>query len=189
MRGPLPVYISDPLNRLRFVSQRDGRAEGVQAGARRGGDRRRAELRAADDPRAGLAPELLHAPVQPDRHQRPRPAVPAVRARPRDAAGDPRRLPARKPRARDRDHVLQRPDELRPARRLRRAARTSTRSARSIAAELAKLVVRSRASRPAAAAVARSRAQLARRSSSAAAVSSRARTWRPRSSSPATTAA
>ena len=45
----------------------------------------RAELRAADDPRAGLAPELLHAPVQPDRDERPRPAVPALRARARAA--------------------------------------------------------------------------------------------------------
>ena len=32
----------------------------------------RAELRAADDPRAGVAAELLHPPVQPDRHQRAR---------------------------------------------------------------------------------------------------------------------
>ena len=123
MRGPLPVYISDPLNRLRFVSQAmDGLKESKQAlGAEVIAGR--AELRPADDPRAGLAAELLDAAVQPDRHQRPRPAVPAVRARPRDAAGDPGRLPARKPRAGDRDHVLQRPDELRPARRLRRPAR------------------------------------------------------------------
>ena len=51
---------------------RDGRPEGVQAGPRRGGDRRRAELRAAHDPRAGLAPELLDASVQPDRDERAR---------------------------------------------------------------------------------------------------------------------
>ncbi len=38
----------------------------------------------------------------------------------------PGRVPARKPRPGDRDHVLQRPDELRPARRLRRGSRTST---------------------------------------------------------------
>jgi diacylglycerol O-acyltransferase len=98
MRGPLPIYISDPINRLR------------------------PELRAADDPRAGLAAELLHAPVQPDRHQRARPAVPAVRARTRDAARDPGGVPAGEPRAGDRDHVLQRPDELRAARRLRCAS-------------------------------------------------------------------
>ena len=50
----------------------DGRAEGVQAGGRRRGARRRAGLRAADDARAGLAAELLHAPLQPDRDERAR---------------------------------------------------------------------------------------------------------------------
>ena len=33
MRGPLPVYVEDPVARLRVVAQGDGRAEGVQAGA------------------------------------------------------------------------------------------------------------------------------------------------------------
>ena len=50
----------------------DGRPEGVQAGARRRGDLQRPEPRAADDPRAGLADQLLHAAVQPDRHERAR---------------------------------------------------------------------------------------------------------------------
>ena len=63
----------------------DGRAQGVQAGGRRRGPVERAELRAADDPRPGLAAELLHAAVQPDRDERPRAAVPALRARPRAA--------------------------------------------------------------------------------------------------------
>ena len=62
----------------------------------------------ADDPRAGLAPELLHPPVQPDRDERARPAVPALRARARAARRLPGRLPAQGPRAGDRDHVLQR---------------------------------------------------------------------------------
>ena len=35
MRGPLPVYIEDPVARLRFVAPRDGRPQGVQAGGRR----------------------------------------------------------------------------------------------------------------------------------------------------------
>ncbi len=102
MRGPLPVYIADPVAAAALRLAGDGRAEGVKAGARRRGDRGRAELRAADDPRAGVAAELLHAPVQPDRDQRPGPAVPAVRARARDARGLPGRVPAREPRAGDR---------------------------------------------------------------------------------------
>ena len=85
MRGPLPVYIEDPVARLHAVRADDGRAEGVQAGRRRRGARERAELRAADGPGPGLAAELLHPPVQPDRDERPRAAVPALRPRPRAA--------------------------------------------------------------------------------------------------------
>ena len=69
----------------------------------------RAELRAADDPRAGLAAELLHAAVQPDRDQRAR-----ARSSRSTCSGASCRtlfpvafLPKR-PRARGRDHVLQR---------------------------------------------------------------------------------
>ena len=62
-------------------AQGDGRPEGLQAGGRRRGAGRRAELRAADGPRAGVADQLLHAPVQPDRDQRAGAAVPALRAR------------------------------------------------------------------------------------------------------------
>ena len=84
----------------------------------------RAELRAADDPRAGLAAELLDAAVQPDRHERPRPAVPALRA---SGARCTTVFPiAFLPK----DHALaiaimsyNGQHELRPARRLRRAAR------------------------------------------------------------------
>ena len=47
MRGPLPVYVSDPVERLRDRARGDGQPEGVQAGARRRGDRRAAGLRAA----------------------------------------------------------------------------------------------------------------------------------------------
>ena len=123
MRGPLPVYVEDPVARLAVVREAmDGLKESKQAlgaevlaGA--------AGLRAADDPRAGLADQLLHAAVQPDRHQRAGPAVPALRARARAAGPVPGRLPAARPRAGDRDHVLQRRDRLRAARRLRRDAR------------------------------------------------------------------
>ena len=81
MRGPLPVYVDDPVARLRVVRQAmDGLKESKQAvGAERAG--RRAGLRPADGARAGLAAELLHAPLQPDRDERPRPAVPALRGR------------------------------------------------------------------------------------------------------------
>ena len=53
MRGPLPVYIADPVQRLRFVSAAmDGLKESKQAlGAEVIAGR--AELRTADDPRAG----------------------------------------------------------------------------------------------------------------------------------------
>ena len=75
---------------------RDGRAEGLQAGARRRGAGRHAGARAADDLRPGVAAELLHPPVQPARHQRARPAVPALRARARAAGPVPGRVPAAK---------------------------------------------------------------------------------------------
>ena len=87
----------------------DGRPQGVQAGARRRGDRQRQQLRAADDPRPGLAAELLDPAVQPHRHQRPGPAVPALRPRARAPGPLPGRLPAREARAGHGDHVLQRP--------------------------------------------------------------------------------
>ena len=72
MRGPLPVYIEDPVERLHAVRRTmDGLKESKQAvGAEVLVEH--AELRAADDPRPGLAAELLHAPVQPDRDERPR---------------------------------------------------------------------------------------------------------------------
>ena len=70
--APLPVFLDDPLARLQLRQGRDGRAEGVAPGAGGVGDRLAAGLRAADDPRPGLAAELLRALLQPARHQRAR---------------------------------------------------------------------------------------------------------------------
>ena len=55
-----------------IVQRGDGRAEGVEAGARRRGDRRPERLRAAHAARTGVAAQLLDAPLQPDRHERAR---------------------------------------------------------------------------------------------------------------------
>ena len=122
MRGPLPVYIADPVQRLRFVSQAmDGLKESKQAlGAEviAGAQNFAPPTILAQASRLNFSTRLFNLIVT----NVPGPAVPAVRARARDARGLPGGLPARKPRAGDRDHVLQRPDELRPARRLRRAA-------------------------------------------------------------------
>src|SRR5215213_5273902 len=101
----------------------DGRPQGVQAGRRRRGARRGAELHAAHADGAGLAPELLDAAVQPAGHERARPAVPALHARARAPGPLPRRVPAARACAGGGDHVLQRLDGLRAARRLRRHAR------------------------------------------------------------------
>ena len=94
MRGPLPVYIPDPVARLRFVkTAMDGLKES-KAGGRRGDARRGQQPGAADDPGPGLAAELLDPAVQPDRHQHPRAAVAAVRARPPARGPVPDRVPA-----------------------------------------------------------------------------------------------
>ena len=174
-------------------ARRDGRAEGVQAGGRRGGARGRAELHAADGARAGLAAELLDAPVQPARDQRAGPAVPALRARAPAPGPLPGRVPAAQPRARGGDHVLQRLDGLRPARRLRRHARP-----RGLRDDGRRLAHRADGRREEAAALERQRAggeEEARGGegspprSRSQRLSSRARTSRPRTSCPGSTAA
>ena len=96
MRGPLPVYVEDPVRRLRVDQRGDGGAEALQAGARRRSDLPLQRLRAADAAGAGLADQLLDPALQPDRHQRAGPADPALRARPRAGGGLPGRLPARR---------------------------------------------------------------------------------------------
>ena len=89
--GPLPVFANSPRERYRIVQRVDGGPEGVEAGAGRGDDREPAGLRAADDPRAGVAAELLEPLLQPARDQRPGPAVPDLPAGARAAAAAPGR--------------------------------------------------------------------------------------------------
>ena len=72
MRGPLPVYVQDPVARLRVVSQA---MEGLKDSKQALGAEVLASLealRAADHPRPGVAAELLHPPLQPARDQRAR---------------------------------------------------------------------------------------------------------------------
>ena len=123
MRGPLPVYVDDPIERLGSSSEAmAGLKESKQAlGAEVIAGLQR--LRPADAARPGIAAELLDPAVQPDRDERARAAVPALPARPRAAGAGADRVPARGPRAGGRDHELQRLRRLRPARRLRRDAR------------------------------------------------------------------
>ena len=85
-RGPGPA--------ARDLPSRDGGDQAVQAGARRRGDLALQRLRPADPARPGGADQLLDPAVQPRRHQRPRPADPALRARPRARGHLPGRLPA-----------------------------------------------------------------------------------------------
>ena len=108
MRGPLPVYVEDPVKRLGVVRVAMDDLKELEAGARRRGDLALQRLRAADPARPGGADQLLHPALQPDRDQRPRAADPALRAGPRAPGRLPGRLPARASRARDRDHELQR---------------------------------------------------------------------------------
>ena len=118
--------------------------EGVQAGARREGDRLAAGLRAADDPRPGVAAELLLAHLQPARHQRARPAVPALRARPPARADLPGAVPGRRARAGDRDHVLRRRDRTSACSATTTRCRTSTSLAEGIEGALAELALLAR---------------------------------------------
>ena len=72
VRGPLPVYIEDPVRRLEAcasrcrTSRRSKQALGAEVISRFN------DFAPADAARAGLAAQLLDAAVQPHRHQRPR---------------------------------------------------------------------------------------------------------------------
>ena len=86
MWAPLPVGVENPAECLAQIRDAmedlkdSGQAVGAQVLTNLAG------LRAADDPQPGRAPAGPPALLQPRRHQRPRPAVPAVPARP-PAAG------------------------------------------------------------------------------------------------------
>ena len=119
MRGPLPVYVEDPVRRLRVVSEpmeglkRSKQALGAEVISRFNDFAPPTLLAQA------VAGQLLDPALQPDRHQRARAAAAALRAGTRDGGDLPGRLPAPEPHPRRRDHELQRPHRLRPARRLR----------------------------------------------------------------------
>ena len=82
MWAPLPVGIEDPVEQFASGPRGDGGTEGVRPGRRRAGADRARRLRAADDPEPGRAAAGAPALLQPRRHERPRPADPALRARP-----------------------------------------------------------------------------------------------------------
>ena len=81
MRAPLPVYVRDPVERLRIVRES---MQGLKESKQALGAEVIADLEGFAPPtllaQASRA-ELLHAAVQPDRDQRPRTAVPALPAR------------------------------------------------------------------------------------------------------------
>ena len=101
IRGALPVYIADPLERLRYIS---------------------AEMADLKESKQALGAKVITEAqnfAPPTCDQRPRSTGSPVCAAQAAAARLPRRLPALRPRPGDRDHVLQRRDELRLARRFR----------------------------------------------------------------------
>ena len=140
MRAPIPVYVDDPVARLRTVAEAmDGIKQSKQAVGAEVISRLQ-RLRPADPAGAGRADQLLDPALQPRRHQRPGAADAALRARPRAPGHLPGRLPAAQPGALHRDHELQRRHELRPPRRLRRDATTSDVVANGIEQSLAELL-------------------------------------------------
>ena len=123
MRGPLPVYVEDPVARLRVVrAAMDGLKESKQAvGAEvlAGVQNFTPPTVLAQASRLNFSTRLFNLLVT----NVPGPQFPLYvlgRAAPGPLPG---RVPAAQPRARGGDHVLQRLDGLRPARRLRRDAR------------------------------------------------------------------
>ena len=96
MRGPLPVYVEDPVARLRVVREAmDGLKESKQAvGAEvlSGVQNFAPPTILAQASRLNFSTRLFNL----HRHERPRAAVPALRARPRARGGLPGRVPARR---------------------------------------------------------------------------------------------
>ncbi len=108
MRGPLPVYIRDPVARLRFVKQAmDGLKESKQAvGAKVLADVQQLAPPTvlAQASRMQFSTRLFNLIVT----NVPGPQFPLYLLGRAAARPLPDRLPADEPRARDRDHVLQR---------------------------------------------------------------------------------
>ncbi len=123
MRGPLPVYAKDPVERLRIVREAmKGVKESKQAlGAEviSGLEDFAPPTLLAQASRLNFSTRLFNLIVT----NVPGPQFPLYMLGRRDAGDRPGRLPAREPRAGDRRDVLQRQDRLRPARRLRRDPR------------------------------------------------------------------
>ena len=119
MRGPLPVYVEDPVRRLRVVSeQMEGLKRSKQAlGAEvisRFNDFAPPTL-LAQASRINFSTRLFNLIVT----NVPGPQLPLYVLGRETGRGLPGRLPAREPRSGGGDHELQRPHRLRPARRLR----------------------------------------------------------------------
>ena len=123
MRGPLPVWVDDPVERLGVV-------RAAMADLKESKQAIGAEVLAnvqnfapptvlAQASRINFSTRLFNLLVT----NVPGPQFPLYVVGREMQRGLPDRVPAEGPRARDRDHVLQRAHELRPARRLRRDAR------------------------------------------------------------------
>ena len=125
MWAPLPVGVARPGERASTtVHEAMARPQGVRSGRRRRDADAAGRLRAADDHEPGRAAAVAPAVLQPRRHQRARARSSRCTC---SAAGCAALYPvvplAPTPGAGHRDHELQRAAGLRPARRLRRAAR------------------------------------------------------------------
>ena len=122
MRGPLPVYVEDPVARLAVVREamnglKDSK-QAVGAEVLAGVQSLAPPTVLAQASRINFSTRLFNLIVT----NVPGPQFPLYLLGRRAPGPVPGRLPAAPPRARHRDHVLQRRHGLRPARRLRRDA-------------------------------------------------------------------
>ena len=123
MWAPLPVGVEDPAECLQQVAPGDGGPQELRPGGGRAGADQPRRLRAADDPQPGRAPAGAPALLQPRRHERARARSSRSTCSGAPAGALPGRAARAPPGAGDRGDELRRPPRLRPARRLRRAAR------------------------------------------------------------------
>ena len=146
MRGPLPVGIADPVERLRAVS---AAMDALKASKQPLGAE---AIWGLNDWFRDFAPPVLLAPTAAINFSTrlfnllvtnfPGPAGALLRARPRADRGLPDRLPRQEPRPGDRDPQLQRPGRLRAARRSRLACPTPSASSDHLAAAVEELTRR-----------------------------------------------